>query len=72
MLEFENPVTLKTTRPTTINAYDVVEGTIFIEGRNTRVLVDTETILKHISAALVTTQGIECSTMKEPEQDTNS
>jgi len=66
-LELESYVVTKTTRPTTIKAHHALEGTMFINGKETKVLFDTGTIgASLISAAFVTTHGIPCIEMKEP------
>ena len=57
-LEFESyaAAETKTARPTTIKAHHALEGTIFINGKEARVLFDTGTIGANlISAAFVTT-----------------
>jgi len=60
-------VTTKTTCPTTIKAVHALEGTMFINGKEPKVLFDTGTIgASLISAAFVTTHGIPCIQMKEP------
>ena len=65
-LELESYVATKTTRPTTIKAHHALEGTIFINGKEAKVLFDTGTIgASPISAAFVTTHGIPCKEMKE-------
>ena len=68
-LEFERyaAVKTKTARPATIKAHHALEGTMFINGKEARVLFDTGTIGAYlISAGFVTTHGIPCSTMNEP------
>ena len=68
-LEFESyaAAKVKTTRPSTIKAPHALEGTMFINGKEARVLFDTGTIGANlISAAFVTTHGIPCTAMKEP------
>jgi len=66
-LEIESYVATKTTRPTTIKALHALEGTMFINGKEAKVLFDTATIgASLISAAFVTTHGIPCTEMKEP------
>jgi len=66
-LEIESYAATKTTRPTTIKALHALEGTIFINGKEAKVLFDTGTIgASLISAAFVTTHGIPCIEMKEP------
>jgi len=66
-LEIESYVATKTTRPTTIKALHALEGTMFINGKEAKVLFDTGTIgASLISAAFVTTHGIPCIEMKEP------
>jgi len=58
-LEIESYVATKTTRPTTIKALLALEGTMFINGKEAKVLFDTGTIgASLISAAFVTTHGI--------------
>jgi len=65
-LEFENYATRKTIRPTTTKAHHALEGTMFINGKETKVLFDTGTIGANlISAAFVTTHGIPCIELKE-------
>jgi len=65
-LEIESYVATKTTRPTTIKALLVFEGTMFINRKEAKVLFDTGTIgARLISAAFVTTHGIPCIEMKE-------
>jgi len=60
-------VATKTTRPTTIKAVHALEGTMFINGKEAKVLFDTGTIgASLISAAFVTTHRIPCIEMKEP------
>jgi len=59
-------VATKTTRPTTIKAHHALEGTMFINGKEAKVLFYTGTIgASLISAAFVTTYGIPCIEMKE-------
>ena len=66
-LELESYVATKTTRPTTIKAHHALEGTMFINGKEAKVLFDTGTIgASLISAAFVTTHCIPCIEMKEP------
>jgi len=66
-LEVESYVTTKTTRSTTIKAHHALEGTMFINGKEAKVLFDSGTIgASLISAAFVTTHGIPCIEMKEP------
>ena len=68
-LEFETfaAAKVKTTRPRMIRAHHALEGTMFINGKEVRVLFDTGTIGANlISAAFVTTHGIPCTAMKEP------
>jgi len=66
-LEFESYAATKTTRPTTIKAHHALEGTMFINGKEAKVLFDTSTIGAYlISAAFVTTHSIPCIEMKEP------
>jgi len=51
----------------TMEAHHVLEGSIFIIGKGAKVQFDTGTIGANlISAAIVTTQGIPCTEMKEP------
>jgi len=65
-LEFESNGATKTTRPTTITAQHGPEGTLFINGKEAKVLFDTGNIgARLISAAFVTTHGIPCIEMKE-------
>jgi len=66
-LQLESYVATKTTRPTTIKAHDALEGTIFSNGKEAKVLFDTGTIgASLISAAFVTSHGIPCIESKEP------
>jgi len=66
-LDIESYVATKTTRPTTIKALPALEGTMFINGKEAKVLCDTGTIgASLISAAFVTTHCIPCIEMKEP------
>jgi len=64
-LEIESYVATKTTRPTRIKALHALEGTMFINGKEVKVLFDTATIGANlISAAFVITHGIPCIEMK--------
>ena len=68
-LEFESyaAAKVKTTSPSTIKAYHALEGTMFINGKEARVLFDTGTIGANlISPAFVTTHRIPCTAMTEP------
>jgi len=66
-LEFDSYVATKTTRPTTIKTHHALEGTMFINGKEAKVLFDRGTIGANlISAAFVTTHGIPCIELKEP------
>jgi len=66
-VEIESYVATKTSRPTTIKALHALEGTMFINGKEAKVLFDTGTIgATLISAAFVTTHGIPGIEMKEP------
>jgi len=66
-LEFEGYAAAKTTRLTAIKAYHALQGTMFINEMEAKVLFDTGTIGANlISAAFVTTHGIPCIEMKEP------
>jgi len=66
-LELESYVATKTTRPTTIKAHHALESTMFINGKEAKLLFDAGTIgASLISAAFVTTHGIPCIEMKEP------
>jgi len=66
-LEIESYVATKTIHPTTIKGHHALEGTMFINGKEAKVLFDTGTIgASLISAAFVTTHGIPCIEMKEP------
>ena len=68
-LKFESyaAAKVKTTRPSTIKVHHALEGTMFINGKEARVPLDTGTIGANlISAAFVTSHGISCSRMKEP------
>jgi len=66
-LEFESYATTKTTRLPTIKAHHGLEGTMFINGKEAKVVFDTGTIGANlISATFVTTHGIPCIELKEP------
>ena len=68
-LKFESyaATKVKATRPRTIKAHNALEETMFINGKEARVLFDTGMIGANlISAAFVTTHGIPCTAMKEP------
>ena len=68
-LEFESyaAAKVKATRSSTIKAHHALKGTMFINGKEARVLFDTEMIGANlISAAFVITHGILCTKMKEP------
>jgi len=66
-LEFESYTAAKTSPPTWIKAHHVLEKTIFINGRQARVLFDPETIGANlISAACDNIYCIPCTAMKEP------
>jgi len=66
-LEFENYATTKITSPATTKAHHALDGTIFINGKEAKVLFDTGTIGANLlSAAFVTTHGIPCIQLKEP------
>jgi len=66
-LEFKCYATMKTTRPTTIKAHHALEGTMFINGKEAKVLFDTGTIGANLnSAAFATTHGIPCIELKKP------
>ena len=68
-MEFESytAARVKATRPSTIRAHHGLEGTMFINGKEARVLFDIGTIGANlISGAFVTTHGIPCTAMKEP------
>jgi len=68
-LEIQSYVATKATRPTRIKALHALEGTMFINGKEAKVLFDTGTIRASLfSAAFVTTHGIPCIDMKEPIQ----
>ena len=57
---------VKVTGPSTIKAHYALEGTMFINGKEARVLFDTGTIEANIiSVVFVTTHGIPCTAMKE-------
>jgi len=65
--ELESYAATKTTPPTTIKTYHALEGTMFINGKEAKVLFDTGTIgASLISAAFVTTHRIPSIEMKEP------
>lgn len=66
--EFESYVTakVKETRPKTIKAHYALQGTMFINGNQLRVLFYTGTIgANPISVLFITTHEIPCSAMKE-------
>jgi len=66
-LEIESHVAIGTTRPTTIKRHHALEATMFINGKEAKVLFDTGTIGASLSsAAFVTTHGIPCIEMKAP------
>src|SRR6201996_611377 len=68
-LEFESyaAAKTKTARPATIKADHVLEGTMFINGKEAGVLFDTGTIgVNRISVAFVTTHAMPCTMMQEP------
>jgi len=66
-LGFESYAATKTTHPTTIKAHPALEGTIFINGKEAKVMFDPGTIGSNlISATFITTHGISCSELKEP------
>ena len=68
-LEFERyaAAKVKPTRPRTIKAHHALEGTMFINGKEARVLFDIGTIGANlISATFVTTHTILCTAMQEP------
>jgi len=66
-LEIESYVATNATRPTTIKALHALEGTMFINGKEAKIMFDTGTIgASLISATFVTTHGIPCIEMKEP------
>ena len=66
-LEFKSYAAANTTRPTTIKASYALEGTMFINGKEEKVLFDTGTIGANLnSATFVTTHDIPCIEMKEP------
>ena len=67
-LEFESyaAAKVKITRPSTIKAHHALKGTMFIHGKEARLLFDTGMIEANlISAAFVTRYGIPCTAMKE-------
>jgi len=60
-LEFKSYAAAKTTHSTTIKTHHALEGTMFINGREAKVLFDTETRGANlISTAFGTTHGIPC------------
>jgi len=66
-LDLESYVATKTTRPSTIEAHYPLEGTMFLNGKEAKLLFDTGTIgARLISAAFVTTHSIPGIEMKEP------
>jgi predicted aspartyl protease len=67
-MEIESFASAKATRPATnTDAHQALEGTMFINGKEARVLFDTGTIGANlISATFVTTHGIPCTEMKTP------
>ena len=68
-LEFESYAATKVraTHPSTMKAHHPLEGTMFLNGKEARVLFETGTVGANlISAAFVTTHGIPCTAMKEP------
>jgi len=66
-LKLKSYVATKTTRPTTIKAHHALEGTMFINGKEAKVLFDIGTIgASLISTAFVTPHGIPGIEMKEP------
>ena len=66
-LKFESYAAGETTHPTTIKVHHALEGTMFINGKEAKILVDTGRIEAIcISAAFVSTYSIPCTEMKEP------
>jgi len=66
-LELESYAATQTSRASTIKAHHALEGTMFINGKEGKVLFNTRTIGANlISAAFVTTDGIPCIELKEP------
>jgi len=66
-LRFKSYAATKTTRLTTIKAHHALEGTMFVNGKEAKSLLDTGMIGANlISAAFVTTHGIPCIEMQEP------
>ena len=66
-MEVESYATAGATRPAAIKANHALEGTVYINGKEARVLFDTGTIGANlISAAFVTTHGIPCKEMEKP------
>jgi len=66
-LEFESYAAAKMTRPTTIKAHHALEGTMFINRIEAKILFDTGMIGANlIRAVFVTTHSIPCIEIKEP------
>jgi len=64
--EFKSYAAGKTTHPTTIKAHHTLEGTMVINGKKAKVLLDTgRTGGNLISASFATTHSIPCTKMKE-------
>ena len=66
-IEIESYAAAGSTRLASIKANYALEGTVYINGKEARVLFDTGTIGANlISAAFVTTHGIPCKEMEKP------
>ena len=66
-MEIESYAAAGATRPAAVKANEALEGTVYINGKEARVLFDTGTIGANlISAAFVTTHGIPCKEMEKP------
>jgi len=66
-LELESYAATTSTRPTTIKAHHALEETMFINGKEAKILFDTGTISAIlIGAPFITTHGIPCIALKEP------
>ena len=66
-MEIESYAAAGATRPAAIKDNEALEGTVYINRKEARVLFDTGTIGANlISAAFVTTHGIPCKEMQKP------
>ena len=66
-IEIESYAAAGATLPASIKSNHALEGTVYINGKEARVLFDTGTIGANlISAAFVTTHGIPCKEMEKP------